>query len=69
MGLSQERRFDVYHRVLSRAVWSGHAVSRTLLRLLIQTFVPAGDILIGGDETIERRTGKLIRAMVPRTAT
>ena len=62
MGLSDDRRFENYHRVLSRAAWSAHAVSRTLLRILIQTFVPAGDILLGGDETIERRTGKLIRA-------
>ncbi len=62
MGLGDERQFDNYHRVLSRAVWSAHAVSRTLMRVLIQTFVPVGDILMGGDETIERRTGKLIRA-------
>lgn len=39
MGLGDERRFDNYHRVLSRAVWSAHAVSRTMLRVLIQTFV------------------------------
>lgn len=62
MGLSEERRFENYHRVLSRATWSAHAVSQTLLRLLIQTFAPTGDILMGGDETIERRTGKRIRA-------
>jgi len=62
MGLSDERRFENYHRVLSRAVWSAHAVGRTLLRVLIQTFASEGDILIGGDETIERRTGRLIRA-------
>lgn len=62
MGLSDERRFENYHRVLNRAVWSAHAVSRTLLMVLIQTFVPDGEILMGGDETIERRVGKLIRA-------
>jgi hypothetical protein len=62
MGLSDERRFENYHRVLNRAVWSAHAVGRTLLRVLIQTFAPEGDILIGGDETIERRVGQLIRA-------
>lgn len=62
MGLSDERRFENYHRVLSRARWSAYAVSRTLLRLLIHTFVPAGEIVIGGDETIERRRGQQIRA-------
>lgn len=62
MGLSDERRFENYHRVLSRATWSAHAVSRTLLLLLIQTFAPTGPLLIGGDDTIERRVGKRIRA-------
>lgn len=62
MGLSDERRFENYHRVLSRAKWSAHAVSQTLLRLLVVTFVPAGEILMGGDDTIERRSGKRIRA-------
>ena len=42
MGLAQERRFERYHRVLNRARWSSVAVSRTLLRLLIATFVPDG---------------------------
>lgn len=62
MGLSDEVHFATYHRVLNRAVWDARAVSRTLFVILIQTFVPEGEILIGGDETIERRTGKLIRA-------
>jgi hypothetical protein len=62
MGLSDEVHFATYHRVLNRAVWEARAVSRTLLSVLIQTFVPRGEILIGGDETIERRQGKLIRA-------
>jgi hypothetical protein len=38
MGLSEERRFKNYHRVLSRTRWSGLACSRLLLGLLIQTF-------------------------------
>jgi hypothetical protein len=62
MGLSAERCFENYHRVLNRVVWDARAVSRALLVLLIQTFAPEGEILIGGDETIERRRGKLIRA-------
>ncbi|MCC7165542.1 MAG: transposase [Anaerolineae bacterium] len=62
MGLSAEKHFVNYHRVLNRASWSSHALSRTLLRLLVQTFVPTGVIVLGGDETIERRRGSQIKA-------
>jgi hypothetical protein len=62
MGLSDEARFVNYHRVLQRAVWSSRAVSRELLHLLVRAFVPGGTILLGGDETIERRRGDQIKA-------
>ena len=63
MGLQHERQFQNYHRVLSRARWSGRAVSRILLQLLVQTFVPAGaPVVIGMDDTIERRRGEHIAA-------
>jgi len=62
MGLSQEQCFENYHRVLNRAAWDARAVSRTLLCVLIRTFAPTGELVIGGDETIERRTGQRIRA-------
>lgn len=62
MGLSQHRRFERYHRVLNRARWSSLAVSRTLLRLLVVTFVPDGPLIVGIDETIERRRGAKIAA-------
>ncbi len=62
MGLSTEKHFVNYHRVLQRARWSSHAVSQTLLRLVVTTFVPTGPIVIGGDETIERRRGAQIKA-------
>jgi len=51
-----------YQRVLQRAVWSSLAVSGTLLVVLVQTFVPTGPLLIGGDDTIERRWGLKIAA-------
>ena len=50
MGLSAGKHFVNYHRVLNRACCSSHAVSRSLLRLLVTTFVPAGPIVIGGDD-------------------
>src|SRR5258708_30023214 len=42
MGLSQERGFDKYHRVLNRDQWSGLRLSRVLLGLRVTTFVAAG---------------------------
>ena len=62
MGLSDERHFQTYHRVLNRAAWSSWALSRTLLLLVVQTFVPGGPIICGLDDTIERRRGAKIKA-------
>jgi hypothetical protein len=62
MGLSQDRDYALYHHVLSRAVWSGLAVSAILLRLLIQTFDSGRPLVFGIDETIERRRGAKIAA-------
>jgi hypothetical protein len=62
MGLSQEKRFQNYHRVLNRAVWSNLAISAVLLRLLLNTLLPCGPVVIGIDETIERRRGEKIKA-------
>jgi hypothetical protein len=61
-GLGQERRFTNYHRVLNRAAWDARAAARRLLGLLIAAFVPAGPVVLGIDDTIERRRGKRIRA-------
>mgnify|MGYP003378460597 CR=1 FL=1 len=63
MGLSNEAQFQNYHRVLNRAVWSPRAVSRVLLRLLLKAFVPPdAPVILGLDDTIERRRGKKIAA-------
>src|SRR3954470_6268542 len=61
-GLSRERRFTTYHRVLNRAVWDLRAAARLLLGLLITAFVPSGPVVLGIDDTIERRRGKCIAA-------
>ena len=61
-GLMRERHFVNYHRVLSRAAWSPRLASRLLLRLLIETFAPNGPVVLGLDDTIERRRGKRIAA-------
>ncbi|MCA1716971.1 MAG: transposase, partial [Actinobacteria bacterium] len=62
MGLSQQKRFHRYHRVLSRASWSSVEASRVLLRSLVKAFVPEGPLVLGIDETLERRHGKKIAA-------
>jgi hypothetical protein len=62
MGLAQTRRFERCHRALNRARWSSLAVSYVLLTLLVAAFAPSGPLLLGIDETIERRRGKRIAA-------
>ena len=62
MGLDQQKRFHRYHRVLSRANWSSRQASRILLGLLVEAFVPQGPLILGIDETLERRWGKKISA-------
>jgi hypothetical protein len=61
MGLSQAKGFDKYHRVLNRDKWSGLRLSQILLVMMVTTFVAVGvPVLIGVDETIERRWGPKI---------
>jgi DDE superfamily endonuclease len=62
MGLSQEGQFQKYHRVLNRARWSSVAVARVLLDLVVETFVVTGPVVIGIDDTLERRRGAKIKA-------
>jgi hypothetical protein len=62
MGLDQQENFHRYHRVLSRAKWSSREASRVLFGLLVEAFVPEGPLVVGIDETLERRKGPKIRA-------
>jgi hypothetical protein len=63
MGLDQQRTFHRYHRVLSRAKWSSMEASRILLDSLVEAFVAEGHpLVVGVDETLERRQGKKIAA-------
>ncbi len=63
VGLSQEKQYQRYHRVLNRAKWSGLQVSKILLGLLVSTFMASGGaVVLGADETLERRQGKQIKA-------
>jgi DDE superfamily endonuclease len=62
MGLSQVRRFEKYHRVLNRAKWNSVTGSKILLGLLLQLLPSSYPLLIVVDDTIERRSGKKIKA-------
>src|SRR3712207_2329731 len=60
LGLAEHPGFAAFHRVLNRNAWSGLALARTLLRMLVAAFVPAGPIVVGVDHTLERRRGRRI---------
>src|SRR5512147_2525491 len=62
MSLSGEKHFQNYHRVLNRAVWSSLEASHILLSLLINAFAMRGPVILGLDDTIERRRGDKIKA-------
>jgi hypothetical protein len=63
LGRDRDPDFGTFHRVLNRAAWSSRAAARQLLMLLIKVFVPAGaPVVIGLDDTIERRWGTKISA-------
>jgi DDE superfamily endonuclease len=60
-GNAQAGDWSLFHQVLNRARWSPLALSRQLLLLIVETFVPAGacvDLVF--DETLERRWGNKI---------
>ena len=61
MGRQMDPHFSGFHQVLNRARWSSLAVSRRLLKVLVQTFVSVGGAVeIVMDETLERRWGPKI---------
>jgi hypothetical protein len=62
MGLGQVPTFTTYHRVLNRNTWSSAALARRLLGLLVAAFVPSGPVVVGLDDTLERRRGGRIAA-------
>ena len=62
MGLSSEKHFQNFHRVLNRAVWSSREASRVLLKMLVAAFAVCGPVVMGLDDTIERRRGAKIKA-------
>ena len=62
MGLSDDPGFGRYHEVLNRARWDTRALARRLLLHVLERLLPAGPVVIGVDDTIERRWGARINA-------
>lgn len=62
MGLQHEHYFQNYHRLLNRAVWSSRHASKLLLQQIVRVFAPSGVLVMGIDDTVERRWGKRIAA-------
>jgi hypothetical protein len=62
MGLGEVPGYAVYHRVLSQGGWCPRALARGLLLLLVAAFVPDGPVVVGLDDSIERRWGARIAA-------
>src|SRR5690349_24292985 len=62
LGLAGEPGFQNYHRLLNRARWSARQAAQVLLTLLVAAFVPSGPVILGLDDTIERRRGRKLTA-------
>ncbi len=62
MGLAGKPGFGRYHDVLSRARWDARDVARRLLGHLVAVLSPDGEVIIGIDDTVERRWGPKIAA-------
>jgi DDE superfamily endonuclease len=62
LGLAQQPGFQNYHRLLNRACWSARQAAGVLLGRLVAAFVPSGPVVIGLDDTIERRRGRKLTA-------
>ncbi len=61
-GRGQAKDFARYHAVLNRNCWSALAVAKVLLGVLVARFAVSGPVIIGMDDTIERRWGSKIKA-------
>jgi hypothetical protein len=61
-GRADAANFSLYHQVLNRARWKPRALASRLLSVVVTGFVPDGPVVIGMDDTIERRWGARIAA-------
>lgn len=63
VGLGSERHFQNYHRVLNRAKWNTFKAAQVLLGLLVLLLPVDSPLVIGADDTVERRKGAKIKQL------
>jgi DDE superfamily endonuclease len=63
VGLQDEKHFQNYHRVLNRAQWNSLQASKIIFGLIVMSLPAAGPVVIGGDDTIERRRARKIKGV------
>ena len=56
-GYAECKAFSTFHQVLNRARWQSHELARQLLQVFVTALVGGGPVIIGVDDTIERRWG------------
>jgi hypothetical protein len=61
-GRAGAKNFSSYHQLLNRARWNSHVMARHLLGMIVNRLVPDDPVVIGMDDTIERRWGRRITA-------
>ena len=49
-----------YQRVLSRAPWSGLALGCAVMRFVLDHLLPAGPVMLVGDDTVDGHKGKCV---------
>ena len=59
-GYAECKAFSTFQQVLNRARWESHELARQLLQVLVTALVGGGPVIIGVDDTIERRWGPKI---------
>lgn len=62
MGRGHEPDFTNYHRLLNRDAWSCRHAGRILLGLILMILPASVPLVLAGDDTVERRNGRKIRA-------
>jgi hypothetical protein len=61
-GRTNARNFSSYHQPLNRARWNSRRLAHRLFIMITNRLVPDGPVIIGLDDTIERRWGRKITA-------
>jgi hypothetical protein len=59
-GALSPKHFSCYHRLFSTAAWSSRALRLGLLKLLVRTLCPRGELILVGDDTVRSKTGRKI---------